>query len=98
MRLGLLVASFLSAVVVMATAAQSQDRPPDGATYWTIPGFKGRPLLGPEKAKGVVFWSHGVNGKEPQYQGSPPPVIALFAAARWDVIKINRNPTYETGW
>jgi dienelactone hydrolase len=73
--------------------------PPDPQTrYWTIPGFAKIPLRGPERARGVVFWSHGIRGHEPQYQFPPAAVVRELAEAGWDVIKINRNNTMEVGW
>ncbi len=72
--------------------------PPNGADYWTELGFKTHTLKGPETAKGIVFWSHGLDGRRAQYQYPPPPVIELFAKEGWDVLKIGRNPVNETTW
>lgn len=74
------------------------EPPPNGADYWTVPGFKEHPPLGPEKARGIIFWSHGLSGRRAQYQYPPPGVIEHLAKDGWDIVKINRNPIYETSW
>lgn len=95
--------ALLLAIIVTATpaplAAQPYDPPASNFTaYWEVPGFKDHPYLGPEKAKGAVLWSHGVNGQQVQYTAPPPDVLRDFARAGWDIIKIQRNNTHEQGW
>lgn len=80
------------------TVAQPYDGPPDGAAYWTVQAFKDFPIKGPQTAKGAVFWSHGVAGRQKQYHVAPAPIMLRFARAGWDVIKVQRNPTHERGW
>jgi len=73
--------------------------PPTAFTaYWTVPGFADISDRGPEKAVGVIFWSHGVRGTAPQYQGQPPLLIRDLAQRGWDVVKINRNNLFEVDW
>lgn len=75
------------------------DSPPDSWTrYWTVPGFPNIPARGPDRAKGVVFWSHGVKGKWPEYRFPPAAILQRLATGGWDVVKINRNNLFETGW
>ncbi len=71
---------------------------PDGRAYWTEYGFCDLPVKGPSLAKGLILWSHGVDGDKDQYLGSPPPVVRALQMYGWDVIRINRNPLYERGW
>lgn len=52
-------------------------------------------MRGPGRAKGLIFWSHGVSGDKVQYTAAMPPVIRRLAQAGWDVIKINRNNLHE---
>ncbi|HEY1721079.1 MAG TPA: alpha/beta fold hydrolase [Magnetospirillaceae bacterium] len=66
--------------------------------YLIEPAYKDFPLQGPEKAKGLVIWNHGLFGTMTQYKYPPPLVIQGLAARGWDVVKLDRNPTYENGW
>ncbi len=74
--------------------------PPPGASsaQWQVAACADRPLLGPGAARGVVFWSHGVSGRRVQWKGKPLRFVGKFAAAGWDVIKVNRNNLHEGGW
>lgn len=81
-----------------AAIAQPYDGPPNGADYWTVPAYKQFPLKGPQVAKGLILWSHGVYRREAQYQYPPAPIMQRFARAGWDVIKVQRNPRNERGW
>jgi pimeloyl-ACP methyl ester carboxylesterase len=94
-------AFFLTALLCSASPilAQPYPGPPaDGRTYWEVPAFKEHPYAGPEKARGLIIWSHGLNGKNPQWQGAPPDIIRDAAGAGWDVMKVNRNSLHETSW
>jgi len=93
------VMALLLATLPFSGFAQTKvEPPPDGAVYWTVDGYKEYPPVGPEKAKGIVLWSHGVRGRQASYQYPPAPVVELLAKDGWDVVKINRNPIYEDGW
>ena len=76
-------------------AALACGQKPDGRAYWVEYAFCNLPAKAPDKAKGLIFWSHGVNGDRPQYQSSAPLVIRRLAQAGWEVRKINRNNLYE---
>jgi hypothetical protein len=94
-------AFFLTGLLCAASpiVAQPYPGPPaDGRTYWEVPAFKEHPYAGPEKARGLIIWSHGLNGKNPQWQGAPPDIIRDAARAGWDVMKVNRNSLHETSW
>lgn len=95
----LLSAALIVAAGMTDVSAQPYDPPPSSFTaYWEVPGFKDHPYRGPEKATGVVLWSHGVAGQHVQYQAPPPDVLRDFANAGWDIVKIQRNNTHEQGW
>jgi pimeloyl-ACP methyl ester carboxylesterase len=67
----------------------------NGRAYWTEYGFCKIAVRGPGKAKGLVFWSHGVDGTNEQFRGVPPLIMLRLAENGWDVVKINRNNLYE---
>ena len=71
---------------------------PHGRTYWVEYGFCDLPVKGPARAKGLVLWSHGVDGDKEAYAFPAPPVVRLLGLNGWDVVKINRNNLYERGW
>lgn len=96
--------------MAVAPSAQAQDKAtvptggdpalacgqkPDGRAYWTEYAFCDLPLDGPGRARGLIFWSHGVSADRVQYTAPVPPVIRRLAQAGWDVIKINRNNLHE---
>ena len=82
----------------MPAISQPYD-PPDGSpAYWETPGFKHNSIDGPKDARGILFWSHGVNGKNVQWKSPPPKFIKMFATNGWDIVKINRNNLHECGW
>ena len=74
--------------------------PPKGTSpaYWQVEAYSDRPAIGPEAARGVLFWSHGVSGQNVQWKGRPLRFIKRFAPAGWDVIKVNRNNLHEGSW
>ena len=89
----------LSVAGTNAANAQPYDPPPSAFTaYWDVPAFKDFPYKGPNAARGVVFYSHGVSGQQVQYTSPPPEHVKDLARAGWDVVKIQRNNTHENGW
>jgi len=86
----------LAATIGAATVSPLPSAAMDA--YEIEPAYKEFPLKGPAAATGLVIWNHGVNGTKMQYQ-YPPPLLAMGLAAHgWDVIKLDRNPTYENNW
>jgi hypothetical protein len=71
---------------------------PNGRTYWVEYGFCDVAVKGPEGARGLVIWSHGVSGDREQYVYPAPPLVRRLSRAGWDVIRINRNNLTERGW
>lgn len=102
MRLFILWLAALVAAAALHPAASRADHysgPPDSWTgYWAVPAFPDIANRGPEKAKGVILWSHGVAGNRLQYHVHPPEIIRRLAREGWDVIKVQRNPLFEKGW
>lgn len=72
--------------------------PSSGTAYWEEPAFADLPYKGPAGARGVLFWSHGLNGHAAQWHIVPPPIVRDFARAGWDVVKVQRNNLHENGW
>jgi pimeloyl-ACP methyl ester carboxylesterase len=66
--------------------------------YQIEPAYQQFPLRGAADSKGIVIWNHGVNGTKTQYQYPPPLLISGLAARGWDVVQLERNPTYENTW
>ena len=94
-----IAAAVIAAGLCLPARAQPYSPPPsDFTTYWTEPAFKDAPYKGPTIARGILFWSHGVSGKNVQWQSPPPEVIHDFAHAGWDVVKVQRNNLHENGW
>ncbi len=87
------------ALLAMPSRADHYSGPPDSWTgYWAVPAFPDIANRGPDKAKGVIFWSHGVAGTRVQYHVHPPEIIRRLARGGWDVIKVQRNPLFEKSW
>ncbi len=109
MKRAWLVAAGAALLISTAAAQQAPKLPPGGdpalacgqypagRAYWTEYAFCDVPVKGPAKARGLVLWSHGVSGTAEQYHGTPPQIIRRLATG-WDVVKINRNNLYESGW
>jgi pimeloyl-ACP methyl ester carboxylesterase len=48
------------------------------------------PLLGPQRAKGVVVWSHGRSRDAEDSEAATPPYLTALRADRWDVLRFDR--------
>ena len=82
-------------------AARWEAGPPTPSTcFWQIPGFGAFPLLGPERAEGLVLWTHGQKAyrKSSWLSSAPPFIKAQFAAKGWDVVQVQRNGRCEGRW
>jgi pimeloyl-ACP methyl ester carboxylesterase len=78
--------------------AMACGQKPDGRAYWMEYAFCDLAVRGPRRAKGLILWSHGVDGNKPQYTARGTPLMRLMANAGWDVVKIDRNNLYERTW
>lgn len=58
--------------------------------------FRAAPLMfrhGPQRAEGVLVWSHGFGGAAADHRNRPAPgVLALLNDAGWDVLRFDRDP------
>ncbi len=93
-----------SAFLLAAAPARPADAPdlrceqePGNRFFWTEWGFCDLEPHGPEKARGLVLWSHGIAGTAEQYKSPPAMALRVLHARGWDVMKINRNNLGETG-
>jgi UMF1 family MFS transporter len=68
---------------------------PGSRRYWLEHGFCDVNIHGPEKARGIVIWNHGIFGTIAQYRGAPALALRMLHASGWDVIKINRHNLAE---
>jgi dienelactone hydrolase len=69
-----------------------------GARAWAMgldPAFH-RPLLGPQRAMGVVVWSHGRSLSYEDYKSPNPPYLAALRKAGWDVMRFDRLRDQDT--
>lgn len=90
---GVLVLSLSVATIAMAADPPDLrcEQEPGNRFFWTEWGFCDLPAHGPEKARGVVIWNHGISGTNEQYKAPPALALRLLHGRGWDVIKINRN-------
>jgi pimeloyl-ACP methyl ester carboxylesterase len=97
-RLVVALAAWLVTAGLAVTADRGADAPdlrcgqePGTRFFWTEWGFCDLEPHGPEKARGLVIWNHGISGTEVQYKAPPALAMRLLHARGWDIIKLNRN-------
>lgn len=59
--------------------------------FWTEWGFCDLEPHGPEKARGLVIWNHGISGTAEQFKAPPAMALRLLHGRGWDIVKLNRN-------
>jgi pimeloyl-ACP methyl ester carboxylesterase len=69
---------------------------PLGRWFWAERAFCDMRWHGPNAARGIVIWNHGIHGTVGQYTAPVAPVFRLMQARGWDVLKIARNNLGET--
>ncbi|MBM3568968.1 MAG: alpha/beta hydrolase [Alphaproteobacteria bacterium] len=69
-----------------------------GRAYWIEDGWCATRNRGPDKAVGLLIWAHGVKGYESQNQSRFPLIVDRLYHAGWDVIRHQRNGSYESSW
>lgn len=96
--LGWFVAAALATTpVVVADAPDLRcGQEPGTRFFWTEWGFCDLEPHGPEKARGLVIWNHGISGTAEQYKAPPAMALRLLHARGWDIMKLNRNNLGET--
>jgi pimeloyl-ACP methyl ester carboxylesterase len=55
-----------------------------------------QPLLGPERAAGVVVWNHGRSINTEDYESPTPPYLRALRDDGWDVLRFNRPRDGDT--
>jgi pimeloyl-ACP methyl ester carboxylesterase len=77
--------------LTMASDPWRCGQEPGSRPSWLEHGFCDVNVHGPEKARGVVIWNHGLLRSVVQYTAPPALAMRLLHANGWDVVKINRN-------
>jgi len=87
-------------VLVDGAAAQAADmscqQAPGNRFYWVERAFCDLEPSGPEKARGLIVWNHGISGTLESYKAPAPLAFRLLQARGWDVIMIKRHNLAET--
>ena len=90
----------LLVVLVDGAAAQAGDmscqQAPGNRFYWVERAFCDLEPSGPEKARGLIVWNHGISGTLESYKAPAPLAFRLLQARGWDVIMIKRHNLAET--
>ena len=73
------------------------DQPPGNRFFWVERAFCDLEQHGPEKAKGVVIWNHGLSGTMEQWRAPVAPTFRLLQLRGWDVVVVKRHNLAETG-
>ena len=53
------------------------------------------PARGPQKALGLIVWNPEANGRDFANAVPPPTGLEFLVARGWDILAMNRNPTWE---
>ncbi len=77
--------------LTMASDPLRCGQEPGSRLYWLEHGFCDMKAHGPEKARGIVIWNHGIMGTVVQHTAPPALALRLLQANGWDVLKINRH-------
>lgn len=72
------------------------DQEPGIRFFWTEWGFCDLEAHGPDRARGIVIWNHGIRGTNEQYTAPPAVALRLLHARGWDIVKINRHNLAES--
>ncbi len=79
-----------------ASAETACNQEPGNRFYWVERAFCDLEMSGPQRARGIVIWNHGISGTNPSWRAPAPPVMRLLQARGWDVIMIKRHNLAET--
>src|SRR3989454_2328284 len=74
----------------------SCQQAPGNRFYWVERAFCDLEPSGPEKARGLIVWNHGISGTLESYKAPAPLAFRLLQARGWDVIMIKRHNLAET--
>jgi pimeloyl-ACP methyl ester carboxylesterase len=89
----LLVASLYMAAIIAAAALSLGTA---AARNQLAPAQDAASLLGGERARGAVIWSHGRSLQKECSQVPTPDYIGAFRAAGWDTFRLNRPSITDT--
>jgi pimeloyl-ACP methyl ester carboxylesterase len=81
--------------LTMASDPLRCGQEPGNRFYWLEYGFCDLKPLGPEPARGVIIWNHGIAGTQVQHTAPPALALRLLQARGWDVLKLNRHNLSE---
>jgi pimeloyl-ACP methyl ester carboxylesterase len=90
MRVQLLLL-LLALIGLPASSAHSQTLS-DG--FWISDGYEREPRLGPDKAKGVVIYNHGIQLGE-SFGAPLAPYLRLVQRDGWDIVRLNRKWAWD---
>jgi pimeloyl-ACP methyl ester carboxylesterase len=72
------------------------NQEPGNRFYWVERAFCDLEMTGPDRARGIIIWNHGISGTSPSWRAPAPPTFRLLQARGWDVIMIKRHNLAET--
>jgi pimeloyl-ACP methyl ester carboxylesterase len=81
-----------------ASTAEGCNQEPGNRFFWIERAFCDLPPNGPEQAKGIVIWNHGISATTEQWRAPVPPVFRLLQVRGWDVVIIKRHNLAEANW
>src|SRR5947208_15908687 len=85
----------LLVVLVDGAAAQAADmscqQAPGNRFYWVERAFCDLEPSGPEKARGLIVWNHGISGTLEAYKAPAPLAFRLLQARRRHRLMINQH-------
>jgi pimeloyl-ACP methyl ester carboxylesterase len=94
--------AWVAAALLAAVPASAADTPdlrceqePGTRFFWIEWGFCDLEPHGPDHARGVVIWNHGILGTSEQFTAPPAAALRLLHARGWDIVKINRHNLAE---
>lgn len=80
---------------LMAMNSMRCGQQPGNRFYWMERAFCDLPIHGPDKARGIVIWNHGLSGTRVAYAAPAALALRLLQLRGWDVIKNNRHNLAE---
>ncbi len=98
-----LAACLLAAALAWSIPARGEtpDLPcgqePGSRFFWVERAFCDLETHGPEKARGIVIWNHGISGTAEAYRAPAALALRLLNGRGWDAIRINRHNLGEAG-
>ena len=81
--------SLVGACALALTVALIRLVSPPAAAMGLDPAFH-QALLGPQRAAGVIVWSHGRSVDAEDWKSPTPPYLRVLRAAGWDVLRFDR--------